>query len=167
MRLAFYLLAGWIMASAVAAVVQHRLVHAVLCLTLAFAGMAAVFVQLGAEFVGFAQVLIYVGAIAILLVFTVLLTRQGGMSVEVRWRPPGAAVGLAVAGLVTGCLLLAIGTSTGLGFNPPPDIVAGGTHRLGEQLLTRYVVPLEVLAVLLTAAWIGAAIVVLAADEKR
>ena len=63
-------------AGAVAAMRLRNLVHSVLALTLAFAGLAAVYLQLGAQFVGFAQILVYVGAVAILVVFAVLLTRD-------------------------------------------------------------------------------------------
>src|SRR5512146_18233 len=75
MTLTFALIAVVTIAAAVAALSLRNLVHCALSLTVAFAGLAAAYVQLGAQFVGFAQVLVYVGAVAILIVFAILLTR--------------------------------------------------------------------------------------------
>src|ERR1043166_5183188 len=71
----FALIALLTIASAVAAMSLRNLVHCVLALTVTFAGLAAFYLQLDAQFVGFAQVLVYVGAVAILIVFALLLTR--------------------------------------------------------------------------------------------
>src|SRR5476651_202495 len=60
----------------------RNLVHSVLALTVAFAGLAAVYLQLGAQFLGLAQILVYVGAVAILIVFAVLLTRDTEASLQ-------------------------------------------------------------------------------------
>ena len=65
-------------AGAVAAMSLRNIVHSVLALTVAFAGLAAVYLQLGAQFIGLAQILVYVGAVAILIVFAILLTRDSG-----------------------------------------------------------------------------------------
>src|SRR5216117_594917 len=63
------------LAGAIAAMTLRNLVHCALALTVAFAGLAAFYLQLDAQFVGFAQVLVYIGAVAILIVFAILLTR--------------------------------------------------------------------------------------------
>jgi len=55
---------------------MRNLVHCALMLTVTFAGLAAFYLQLDAQFVGFAQVLVYIGAVAILVVFAILLTRS-------------------------------------------------------------------------------------------
>src|SRR3989454_12130022 len=60
---------------AVAAMSLRNLVHCALALTVAFAGLAVLYLQLDAQFVGFAQILVYIGAVAILIVFALLLTR--------------------------------------------------------------------------------------------
>ena len=65
------------LAGAVAAMRLRNLVHCALALTVAFAGLAVLYLQLDAQFVGFAQVLVYIGAVAILIVFAILLTRSG------------------------------------------------------------------------------------------
>ncbi|HKX62671.1 MAG TPA: NADH-quinone oxidoreductase subunit J, partial [Verrucomicrobiae bacterium] len=64
MSLAFVIIAGLTAASAVAAMALRNLVHCALCLVVMFAGLAALYLQLGAEFVGFVQVIVYIGAVA-------------------------------------------------------------------------------------------------------
>src|SRR4029079_14045302 len=95
----FLVLAALTALSAAAAMSLRNLVHCALCAALAFAGLAAVFLQLGAQFVGLAQILVYVGAVAILIVFAILLTRgsepTGQAAFSTSWW-----TGLAVAGLV-------------------------------------------------------------------
>ena len=75
MTLTFAILAVLTIAGAAAALTLRNLVHCVLALTLSFLGLAGFYLQLSAQFIGFAQVLVYVGAVAILVVFAVLLTR--------------------------------------------------------------------------------------------
>src|SRR5689334_18069720 len=75
MTLAFAIIAVVTLAGAVAAMSLRNLVHCALALACAFAGLAALYLQLDAQFAGFAQILVYVGAVAILVVFAILLTR--------------------------------------------------------------------------------------------
>jgi len=162
MQLAFVMIAVLVLGSAAAAMLLRNLIHCVLCLTLTFAGMAAVYLQLGAEFVGFAQILVYVGAVAILVVFAILLTRgdesPGGSALA----QPSWLVGISIAALVFGCLALSIAASTIP--RVAPSASEATVRQLGQALMTRYVLPLEVLGLLLTAAMMGA--VVLALPEK-
>src|SRR5438093_4578831 len=72
----FFAVAIVTIAGAIAAMSLRNPVHCALCLVIAFAGLAAAYLQLGAEFVGFAQILVYIGAVAILIVFAILLTRS-------------------------------------------------------------------------------------------
>src|SRR2546426_12842402 len=78
MKVIFAILALVTLAGAIAAMSLRNLVHCALCLVLAFGGLAALFLQLDAQFVGLAQILVYIGAVAILIVFAILLTRGGG-----------------------------------------------------------------------------------------
>ena len=73
---AFIIIAIVTLAGALAAATLPKLIHAALCLVVAFVGLAAFFFLLGAEFVGLVQVFVYVGAVAVLIVFTILLTRR-------------------------------------------------------------------------------------------
>src|SRR5437870_8932231 len=73
---AFILIAILTLAAALAAATLQRLMHAALSFAMTFVGVAAFFFLLGAEFVGLVQVFVYVGAVAVLIVFTILLTRR-------------------------------------------------------------------------------------------
>jgi NADH-quinone oxidoreductase subunit J len=153
MDLTFVLTGLITLAGAVAAVWLRNLVHAVLALAVSFAGVAAVYLQLGAEFLGFVQILIYVGAVAILIVFALLLTRGGEVPVggvhASRWWV-GALVALGVLG-VLGWSGWAAADRGGAGDAPSVTVAD-----LGRDLVTRWLFPLQVLAVLLTAALMGA-----------
>jgi NADH-quinone oxidoreductase subunit J len=74
MNVIFYLLAALTIAGGLAAILLKHLIHAALALTIAFAGLALLFLWLDAQFAGFAQILVYIGAVAILVVFAILLT---------------------------------------------------------------------------------------------
>src|SRR3979411_693303 len=73
---AFISIAVFTLAGALAAACLRKLIHAALCLVVAFLGLAAFYFLLGAEFVGLVQIFVYVGAVAVLIVFTILLTRR-------------------------------------------------------------------------------------------
>src|SRR5437868_3219999 len=75
---AFIIIAIVTLAGALAAATLPKLIHAALSLVVAFVGIAAFFFLLGAEFVGLVQVFVYIGAVAVLIVFTILLTRRDG-----------------------------------------------------------------------------------------
>ena len=73
---AFIIIAIFTLAAAVAAATLQKLMHAALSLVIAFVGLAAFFFLLDAEFVGLVLVFVYIGAVAVLIVFTILLTRR-------------------------------------------------------------------------------------------
>src|SRR5215469_7261721 len=111
MNIVFAIIGAVTIAAGVAAMSLRNLVHCALALTVAFAGLAAAYLQLGAQFVGFTQILVYIGAVAILVVFAILLTRgaeppQQGI-VSSGWL---AAVAVTVA--VLGVLVYAIAKSS-------------------------------------------------------
>ena len=157
MTLPFAIIAGVTVGSAIAAMSLRNLVHCALSLVLTFAGLAALFLQLNAEFVGFAQVLVYIGAVAILIVFAILLTRGGGVE------PPapvaaGAGWGIGIAVLAFLAMAGAI-TSSIVTQRTAPAERAAPVRAIGDRLMTDYILPLEVVGLLLTAALIGAVII--------
>ena len=77
MSIPFLILAAVTLAGAWAAMTLRGLVHCALALAVAFAGIGALYLNLGAQFLGLAQLLVYVGAVAVLIVFVILLTRGG------------------------------------------------------------------------------------------
>ena len=157
MPLVFVVLSLLTLAGAIAAMSLRNLVHCALALTATFAGLAALYLQLDAQFAGFAQVLVYIGAVSILIVFAILLTRgaePGGQSVFSASWFWGGAVALMVFGILSGIIL----SSKALPLDSPPPPRAT-VSQIGDQLMTKYVLPLEVLGLLLTSALIGAVIV--------
>lgn len=149
-------------AGAVAAISLRNLVHSVLALTLAFAGLAAVYLLLGAQFIGFAQILVYVGAVAILIVFAILLTRDAEPSSSST--VVGSWVGSVAAVLVIlGTMVWAIEGSAVAQRAMAPQAEAS-MEQIGNALMLRFALPLEIIGLLLTVALIGA--VTIAMREK-
>ena len=164
MGVTFAIIAALTLVSGVAAMSLRKLVHCALCLAVTFAGLATMYLQLGAQFVGFAQILVYIGAVAILVVFAILLTRSGGPAPQ-KAMTSSWGVGLLVAVLVFGVLTRAILTSA-IVKRELPDKPSPAVHEIGIQLMTYYVLPLEVMGLLLTAAAIGAVIIALHEAKK-
>ena len=164
MSVVFYLLAGLTVAGALAAVLLKNTVHCALALTVAFAGLALLFLNLDAQFAGFAQILVYIGAVAILVVFAILLTRGSETPKDGVYSRNWLA-GLVIAAGVFAALGWAVLQSVrGLphAAGPAPTVTV---LQIGNALMGRYVLPLEIVALLLTAALIGAVIV--AMHEKE
>ena len=163
MNVPFIIIAAMTLGSAICAMTFRNLVHCALALMVTFSGLACFYLQLHAEFVGLVQVLVYIGAVAILIVFAILLTRNSTGLSNVSITSPSWLAGLAVALLVAGTLLFSILKSTALA--RPAPVAELSAKQIGEQLMTRYVLPLEVVALLLTAAMIGA--VIIAMQERK
>ncbi len=165
MNIVFAIIAVVTIAAGVAAMSLRNLVHCALALTVAFAGLAAAYLQLGAQFVGFTQVLVYVGAVAILIVFAILLTR-GAEPPQQSVLSSGWLTGIVVAVVVLAVLVYAIAKSSVLqGAVPPqPEVTV---HQIGEALMNKFVLPLEVVGLLLTAALIGAVIIAMKEEGKK
>ncbi len=156
---AFIVIAILTLAAAFAAASLPKLIHAALSFAVAFVAVAAFYFLLGAEFVGLVQVFVYVGAVAVLIVFTILLTRREAATPS-KFNWGGVVVAIAV---FTG-LVWAILRTPALSI-APPQIEALTVKRIGEVLMTDYVWPLQCVGLLLTAALIGALILVM--EEKR
>jgi NADH-quinone oxidoreductase subunit J len=156
---AFIFIAIFTLSGALAAACLRKLIHAALCLVLGFLGLALFYFFLGAEFVGLVQVFVYVGAVAVLIVFTILLTgREEESSVGFHWG--GALVALVVFSGLLWTIYRTPSTAVAA-----PAIEALTVKRIGELLMTNYVWPLQCVGLLLTAALIGALVLVM--EEKR
>lgn len=157
MSIYFVIVAAITLTSAAAAMFLRNLVHCALSLAVAFAGFAMLYLQLGAEFIGFAQVLVYLGAVAILVVFAILLTRGGDSRIPHRfgrteWVGASVATGVAI-------VMIAILSGTELPSHEPASVPAAEVAAIGHRLMGEFVLPLEILGVLLTAALIGAVLI--------
>jgi len=164
MTITFAIIAFVTITATVAAMSLRNLVHCALASAVAFGGLAAAYLQLDAQFVGFAQILVYVGAIAILIVFAVLLTRGGEPTEEALFSRTWLA-GTAIAVVVFGVLAWTIRNSfvSQRETTPVPDATV---KEIGDVLMNKYVLPLEVIGLLLTAALIGAVIIALKEERK-
>jgi len=160
----FYIIAVLTLAGGLAAILLKNLVHCVLALTVAFAGLALLFLALDAQFAGFAQVLVYIGAVAILIVFAILLTRSSELPREGVFSRTWF-VGLVIATAVFAVLGWAVLQSV-RAVPQQTAVPAVTVHDIGNALVGRYVLPLEIVALLLTAATIGAVIVAMHEKER-
>lgn len=161
--IAFLAIAFVTLASAAVAMLLRNLIHSALLLIASWAGIAAFYLWAGAEFVAFAQVLVYVGAISMVVLFAVLLTRPPD---PMPATPPNtlgrALVALITGGAVLGVLIGAIVSSPLPGSATPVPTVS--VKQLGLDLAGRHAGALLIVGALLTVALLGA--VVLAAVDR-
>ncbi|MCP1335601.1 NADH-quinone oxidoreductase subunit J [Futiania mangrovi] len=165
--LAFYLFSGIAVAAGLMVIAARNPVHSVLFLILAFFNSAGLFVLLGAEFLAMILVVVYVGAVAVLFLFVVMMLdvdfarlRQGFLN----YLPIGATIGLIL--LIE--ILLVVGgwaiapEAVGQAAAPIPDpSQITNTHALGLVLYTRYAYFFQAAGVILLIAMIGAIVLTL------
>ncbi|HEX5986491.1 MAG TPA: NADH-quinone oxidoreductase subunit J [Nocardioides sp.] len=154
-QVVFVLLSLIAVVSALLVVTTTHLVHAALWLVVTLGSIAGIYLILAAEFVAWVQVLIYVGAVVVLLLFALMLTRaptgpQPDLTVR-RWAP---------AALVAVLVAVLLGATVVAGFRDVEldlsGAVVGSAEVTGETIFRRWVLPFEVLSVLLLAALVGA-----------
>jgi NADH-quinone oxidoreductase subunit J len=153
--IAFWLLAGLTVGSALGVVAVRDLIRALVLLITSFLGIAGLYITLSADFVAVAQVLIYAGAISILLIFAIMLTPLAGrQNAETFLQVPG----LLLAGLVTFTIgLVSLETDWSIAERGGFEETASA---IGEALLDKYVLPFEMASVLLLVAMLGAIVLV-------
>lgn len=161
----FWLISTFTLAGALAAVVLKNTVHCALALTIAFVGLAMLFLGLDAQFAGFTEIMVYVGAVAILIVFAILLTKGSETPTDTvysRYPVAGLVAAAAVFAALGGAVLASAG------WLPNQLATPGSTAKdIGFALVGRYVLPLEIVALLLTVATIGAVIVAMHEKEGK
>lgn len=150
------LLALLIVLAAVGAVWKARPVHAALLLSLTLTLLGALYLVLGAEFIGLVQFMVYVGGIAVLIVFALLITRPGDEGEELLRRGRSLATGLACVVPVLALLVYVFSGGLPAAEENPPAAV--GLEELGTLLFTTGLPAVLALAVLLTAVLLGAAL---------
>ena len=142
--------------AALAVVTNRNILHSAFYLILSFVGVASVYVLLEAPFIAVVQVLVYIGAIAILIVFAIMLTRRL-MSKEMVQRNTQwlwSALGATGLFLVLGWIVYSVNWPV-VSTSVPDDTIT----LLGQDLLQTYVIPFEVASVLLLAALVGAILI--------
>ena len=157
---AFWLLSALTVGSSLLVFISRNLLHAVLFLVLSFLGMAGLFGTLSADFIAVAQVLIYAGAISVLLVFAVMLTplasRDNANSLFVL---PGVLIGIAFAGII-GFVAVDVDWPELTGDALRGRDFVTTVDAIGSALLDPYILAFEIASVLLLAALIGAILLV-------
>jgi len=163
----FYLFASVCIASAVMVVASKNPVHSVLFLILAFVNASGLFILMGAEFLAMILVVVYVGAVAVLFLFVVMMLdvdfaelRQGAL----QYLPIGALVGivfLAELLLVVGAWTIAPAITESIAAPIPPFYSVTNTEALGHVLYTRYVFFFQAAGLILLVAMIGAIVLTL------
>ena len=156
--IAFWILSAVAVLGALVAVRKRNLIHGVFALLVFFAGLSGLFLLLLAEFIAAVQVLVYIGAVGVLLLFAIMLTERVAGDDSRRMTSRGWFWGLVVAVAVFAVLLLPV-LLPAIQQVPTPEAaqpIKPSVEELGHKLMNPYVVTLEVLALLLTAALIGA-----------
>jgi NADH-quinone oxidoreductase subunit J len=145
--------------AAIRLVTSQNVIHAALYLVVTLTSVGAVYLLLAAEFIAWVQILIYVGAIVVLLLFSLMLTKApiGRDTLDNQQRGIAAVIGI---GILIGLVILLQATFGGKKITPVPT----HTQQIGASLFRGYVLPFEIVSVLLLAALVGA--VVLARKEE-
>jgi NADH-quinone oxidoreductase subunit J len=160
----FWVLAAAMVIAAIGVVRSQNVVHAALSLVVVMAGAAAQFILLAAEFVAWVQVIIYIGAVIILFLFGIMLTRapmHGDTRLDNDQRWQAAAVGLFLAGVLGTLLVQAFGDKE-IAISGPKShglLQVGKASTLADSIFTTYVVPFEIVSILLLAALVGAVVI--------
>ncbi len=153
----FYVFAIITIAAASIVVFSRNVVHAAFALLFAFFGVAGVYVLLLADFLAVTQLLIYVGGILVLVMFGVMLTNRA-VSVDIKTGTiqtfPAVLLAAALAGTLIGLYW-----STDWKVTSPTTEIVKTTSKIGQLLLTTYLLPFEVASVVLLVALIGAAMI--------
>lgn len=157
-EVAFWVIAVAMAAAAIGVVRSNNIVHSALFLVVVLAGAAAQYILLVAEFVAWVQVLIYIGAVIVLFLFGIMLTRApmrddaGRLNNDQRWA--AGVVALFVFGVLTALLVDAFGGKD-IGFGD--GLVAQGrANAVASDLFRNFLVPFEIVSMLLLAALVGA-----------
>jgi NADH-quinone oxidoreductase subunit J len=156
-KLFFLLFALVAVAFALGVVAARNPVHSALSLIACFVQIAALFILLRAPFVAAVQIFVYVGTIMVLFIFVIMMLDIRKAFME-RFVPGSPLPALLVALLLGGFMLFMLLGSDKLSLLSPPEEIslAGTTHELGIALFTRYLLPFEVVSVILLVALIGA-----------
>ncbi len=153
--IAFWVLAIMTIGSALGVVGARNIIHAVVFLVASFLGLAGLYVTLSADFIAVAQMLIYVGAISILLLFAIVLTPQENRNnSEGFLRLPALALALLVGAVM---IFAAVDTEWAIADRDGFEETASA---IGDALLDKYALPFEIASVLLLVAVIGSIVLV-------
>ncbi len=152
----FGIIAAAMVIGALGVVTTKNIVHAALYLVIVLAGGAAQFLLLGQEFVAWVQVLVYIGAVIVLFLFGIMLTRApmgGDTNLDNNQRWPAAVVSVFLLGVLATLLVDAFSDKKIVLRSPTR------TEQVADAIFKTYVVPFEVVSILLLAALVGAVVI--------
>jgi len=155
-NVAFWILAVGMVLAAIGVVRSQNVVHAALYLVVVLGGAAAQYILLAAEFVAVTQVMVYIGAVVVLFLFGVMLTRapmRGDTNLDNDQRWPAAVVAVFLLGVLVTLLVDAFSDNEIVLKSPT------STSQVSESIFQTYVVPFEVVSILLLAALVGAVVI--------
>lgn len=135
-----------------AVVTLRNIIHSAVAMMVCFGSLAGMYALLGAPIVAAAQVLIYLGAISVLILFAIMLTQAGDANLPApfhRQLPVAVVVALAMIGLVGWAIVQTDWTAVG-------PVVSAGVDAIAQALFTEYALPFEIISILLLVAIIGA-----------
>jgi NADH-quinone oxidoreductase subunit J len=156
----FYVVAVVTVLGSLGVVLARNIVHSALFLVLALLSVAGIFILLAAEFLAIVQVLIYGGAVAILILFVMMLTRvRDNMAALDGEQRPFAAI---AAGTFLGMTVLAILSTEWPGETEEATVIS--IEQIGDKLFTNWAVPFEIASLVLIVALVGA--IILARGEE-
>lgn len=158
----FVIVAGWILTCALGVVGFRKVTYSAVSMVLCFLGVAFAFALLHAELVAIMQLLVYVGAISIVIIFAIMLTEVQGH--EVRLFFNRQAIAAIVLTLVAGAAIAVAVVTADIGATGETTLNPG-VRELSHLLFSRYVLPFELISLVLLAAMIGA--IVLARRERE
>lgn len=162
-NISFGVLAAAMVIAALRLVTTRNVVHAALYLVIVLAGMAAQYVLLAAEFVAVVQVLVYIGAIMVLVLFGIMLTRAPighDQDLSNDQKVVSGVVALFLFGALAAMLMDAFGRTELDLHNSVASMAAGGNLQVvSDSIFSTYLVPFEVVSVLLLAALVGAVVI--------
>jgi NADH-quinone oxidoreductase subunit J len=164
--IAFFIISLLIIASAIAMLNLRKVIYMALAIGGVFIGVAGIYILLDAEFVAFAQVLLYAGAITILMLFAIMLTHHDASVAEYTWNVHTVLSAVGAAGFL-GVLMWAI---RGIGASDWPQSAesawkGNSVSQVAETIYNQYTLPFEFVSVLLIVALVGA--VILARREEE
>ena len=156
----FWIFSGLIIGTSLIVLMTRNVLYAAIALMAALLGVAVIFVLAQADFLAVTQIMIYVGGIVTLMIFGVMLSKSVDIDNSQKFNIKTIASGLFVTLLISGVLLSLLNDIQWNSKNSTTvEDVKSTTENLGLELLTSYIVPFEVIAILLLVALVGAAFV--------
>lgn len=157
-ELVFFLIAGFTLLSAMGVAFSRRILYSAFSLLGTFAGAAGLFVLLSSDFIAMTQILIYVGGVLVLVIFAVMLTIRIG-DVNISNQAINYKAGIPIVGGVT-IFLISFLTSGAWKVQKTTEVYGSVIRTIGNALLKDYLLPFEIISLVLLSALVGAVAIV-------